>query len=378
MEVIGLICEYNPFHNGHLYHINKIKEKYPDSILILVLNGYFLERGEISIISKFDKVKIALENKIDIVISLPVLYGCQAADNFALAAVTLLDALMVDKIIFGSETNDVETLFNIAKKEELINQNTIKKHLKKGDSYPQSLNKVLEIDELKSNDLLGVSYCKAILKNKFKIELETIKRTNDFNDILTDQEIISAKNIREKIKNKKDINKYLPEISKDCILNIDINLYFNILKQKILTDQHLNEYLDVTEGIENLLIKEIKNCDSYEEFLKKIKSKRYSTNRLQRMLIHIYLGILKEDANKEIDYINILGFNLRGKNYLKQNKKCFKLKTKVDSKSKIRDYELRASILYSLLTKQNIYEQELKNKPIYIKTADCLNESNQK
>ena len=378
MTIIGLICEYNPFHNGHLYHLKKIKEKYPDSLLILCLNGYFLERGEISIINKFAKVQIALENNIDIVIELPVLFGCQSADNFATNSIKLLDALNVDKIIFGSESNNLNLLMKIAKKQEMLNQTIMKKHLKQGDSYSKSLIKSLNEKELKANDLLGVSYCKTILNKKLNIELETILRTNDFNDTKANDDIVSAQNIREKIKNKIDITNYLPKTSKNKILNINYDLYFKLLKHKILTDFNLKQYLDVNEGIENLLIKEIKTCNNYDEFLKKIKSKRYNNNRLQRMLLHINLGILKKDAKEKINYVRILGFNLKGKNYLNQERKNFKLPTKIDSKSIIRDYELKASLLYDLLTGQNTYQQELKNKPIYINTADNLKASNQK
>ena len=116
MEIIGLIAEYNPLHNGHLYHINKIKEKYPNSLLVLVLNGYFLQRGEVSIISKYDKTLLALEYGVDIVISLPTLYGVQSADTFANTSIKLLNYLKVNKIIFGSETNDIDKLTLIANK----------------------------------------------------------------------------------------------------------------------------------------------------------------------------------------------------------------------------------------------------------------------
>ncbi len=378
MKIIGIICEYNPFHNGHIYHLNKIKEKYPDSLLILCLNGYFLERGDISIIKKYDKVKIALLNNIDIVIELPTLYGCQSADNFAKSAITLLDALNVDTIIFGSETNNINYLMDLAKKQTILDQNKIKINLKEGNSYPKSLLKALNINNLKSNDLLGIAYSKAILKEKLNIKLETILRTNDYNDLKNNTKIVSAKNIREKIKNNQNIDNYLPNISKEKIQKINIDLYFKLLKHKILTDNNLNKYLDVNEGIENLLIKQIKNSNTYEEFLNKIKSKRYSINRLNRMLLHINLGILKKDANKPISYLKILGFNSKGKNYLKKHREYFKLPTKIDTKSIQRDYELKASILYDLLTNQNEYQNEIKNIPIYINTADCLKESNQK
>ena len=319
--VIGIICEYNPFHNGHLYHLKKIKEKYPNSLIILCLNGYFLERGEVSILKKADKVKIALLNGVDIVVELPVLYGTQAADKFAMAGISLLDALNVDKIIFGSETNNLDYLMHIAKKQDNLNLSKMKNNLKKGNSYPKSLINSLDELKIKPNDLLGISYCKAILKQNLKVELETILRTNDFHDKISNEEIISAENIREKIKNKNDISKYVPSISKDKIIKVNYDLYFKLLKHKILTDSHLDLYLDVNEGIENLLKKAIVNANNYEEFLNKIKSKRYTTNRLQRMLLHINLGILKKDAELKIDYLKVLGFNDRGAYYLNQNKK---------------------------------------------------------
>lgn len=131
MEIIGIIAEYNPFHNGHLYHINKIKKMYSKSILIAVINGYFLQRGEVSIIPKYAKAKIALNSKVDIVISLPSLYGTQSADNFADASIKLLNHLGCKKIIFGSECNDIEKLKKIACKSLALEKDkNVKENLK--------------------------------------------------------------------------------------------------------------------------------------------------------------------------------------------------------------------------------------------------------
>ena len=108
MRKIGIIAEYNPFHNGHIYHIQKIKELYPDSLLILVLNGYFLERGEISVLSKENKTKLALKNDIDIVLELPVIYGTQSSDTFAEASINILQNFQIEEIVFGSESTNIE------------------------------------------------------------------------------------------------------------------------------------------------------------------------------------------------------------------------------------------------------------------------------
>ena len=209
MEVIGLIVEYNPFHNGHIYHINKIKEKYPHSLLIAIVNGYFLERGEVSIISKENKTKIALENNIDIVIELPFFFGSQSADIFSHAAIFLLNELKVNRIIFGSESNNINKLENIAKKQ--INNNikkNINEQLKTGNNYPTVLNKILKSDINTPNDILGISYIKTILKNNYNIKYECLKRTNDYHDLKSCNNIISASNIRNKIKNNQNKMKF--------------------------------------------------------------------------------------------------------------------------------------------------------------------------
>ena len=209
MEIVGIICEYNPFHNGHLYHINKVKELFPDSLIVLVLNGYFLERGEVSVLTKEDKVKIALENGIDVVCELPFVFGSESADTFAEASTIILKYLGVTKLVFGSECNDINYLKEVAEKQLDSNFNIkIKQFLKEGVNYPTALNKAIGSNIDSPNDLLGISYIKSIIKNKLKIEPICIKRTNDYHDTLSNNEIVSASNIREKIKNNVSIKKY--------------------------------------------------------------------------------------------------------------------------------------------------------------------------
>ena len=368
MEIIGIIGEYNPFHNGHIYHINKIKQKYPDSLIILVLNGYFLQRGEISIINKEDKTNIALNHGVDIVIELPFVFGTQSADIFADNAIKLLNDLKVTKIIFGSESNDIEKLELIAQKQ--LNDKSydfnVKEYLDKGHNYPTAMAKALNINnfEFLPNDLLGISYLKSILKNKYDIQIETIQRTNDYKDTLSNKKIISASNIREKIKNSINISKYLPNDSLDKIININYNKYFDLLKYKINTDKDLSIYLDVDEGIEHRLKKYINNSLDIDSFINSIKTKRYTYNKINRMLIHILVGLTKRDNQQlKIDYINILGFNAKGQKYLNSIKKSINLPLKPNN-SLMYNYELKSSIIYDLINNTNTYKYELSNKPI--------------
>ena len=368
MDIIGIICEYNPFHNGHIYHLNKIKEMYPNSLIILILNGYFLERGEISILTKEDKVKIALQNNIDLVIELPFVFGCQSADTFADISIKMLNELNTQKLIFGSECNDINFLTKVAQKqlEDDFNQ-SVKNNLKKGMNYPTALNKSLNINLNSPNDLLAISYIKSIIKNNFNIEPISIQRTNNYHDTSSNDSIISASNIRNKLKHNLDISNYTPY--SHLIKNVNKELLFNILKYKIISEPNLSKYLTVDEGIEYKLLKEINNVESIDELILKIKSKRYTYNRLQRMLIHILIGLTKEDIqNLKLEYIKVLGFNYKGQEYLKSINSNLLIQRKISDEYLAQKYELISSSIYDLLTNEKTLEFELSNKPIIKRT----------
>ncbi len=368
---IGVICEYNPFHNGHIYQIQKIKEKYPDSILIVCLNGLFTERGEMSVLSPEDKTILALSYGVDLVISLPTLYGTQSADTFAEASITLLNALNVQKLIFGSETNDISYLEKLAKK-QLENDFKI---VKDKIAYPARLSASLEEKkQIHPNDLLGISYIKAILNQKIQMEYECMERTVGYFDEEPKDCFASASYIREHWQ-VKDVKNYIPKEVYPLYKQVSMEKLFSYLKYRILTDPHLEEYLDVTEGLDFKCRKEILHSNSYEDLLQRLKSKRYTYNRLRRMLIHIFLGIKKGDVQTPITYITILGMNEKGKNYIRKNKKKFLLSVTPDKTSKIYFYERNATLLYDLVNDTNTRDFFFKNTP-YISTMD--KESNQK
>ena len=374
MTTIGIICEYNPFHNGHIYHINKIKEMYPDSLIILVLNGYFLERGEISIINKLDKAKIALQYGVDIVLELPFVFGTQSADTFASTSIKMLEEYHCDYVVFGSESNDLDKLTQIVdytiKNEEKYNKD-VRKYLDKGTNYPTSLAKSLNIDfDFNSNDLLAISYIKAIKLNNYHIKPITIKRTNNYLDIDSNDHVISASNIRNKLLNKEKIDKYIPKYNKNLIKKIDFIKLFELLKYKIITSKDLSIYLDVDEGIEFRLKKIINNCHNINDLIEKTKSKRYTYNKIRRMLIHILIGFIKEDnRNIQLDYIKVLGFTNLGKKYLNIIKKDLIYPSTALKNSKTYQYELIASQIYDLITYDNTIQFELENKPFYSKNS---------
>ena len=376
MTTIGIICEYNPFHNGHIYHIKKIKELYPNSTIILVMSGNFTQRGDTSLINKWDKTKIALENKIDLVIEMPFVFSTQGADIFAKGGIQILNNLKVDKLIFGSESNNIEQLTKCAKIQltEEYDKKTLE-YVNNGLNYPTATS--LALKELGGtqiedpNDILGICYIKEIIKQKSNIEPITIKRTNNYHDKHLNK-ISSATAIRKALKENKDIKKYIPKetiknINKDCF----IENYYKYLKYKIITEDNLEKYETVDDKIKYRIKKYIYESNTLDELIEKIKTKRYTYNRIKRMLLHILCNFTKEENKKckDIHYIRILGFNESGKKYLHKIKKQTNIpiiSTFGNIKDLMLDIELRSTCIYSLIfkNKNEIIKSEYKNKPI--------------
>ena len=375
MKMIGVIAEYNPFHNGHLYHLEQIKKKYPDYGIVLVMTGNFTERGGVSIIDKWKRCEIALKHGIDLVIELPYPFATQSADYFAYGAITILEKLKVERIIFGSESDNIEDLELIAKT-QIDNpefEKLVKIYSKFGNNYPTALSLALndlinkKIDT--PNDLLGVSYIKTILKNNYNIKYETIKRINNYHDKDLNDEISSASAIREALKNNLDISKQIPKDTLDYYNELHfIDDYFDILKYKIITENDLSIYNTVEEGIDKLLKKNINKVNNYDEFIKSIKSKRYTYNKISRMLLHILCNFTKEkkDMFKDITYLRILGFNDTGKKYLNSIKKEIDIPviSKITKeKDPMLEFEIETTNIYNIKNKSVKKEEE---KIIYI------------
>ena len=373
MKKIGIIAEFNPFHNGHKYFIDEVKKMFPDSIIILIMSGNFTERGDSSVINKWDKTLIALKNNVDIIVELPFKYTVQSADTFAYASIKLLNYLKVDYLVFGSESNDINKLLKIAN-EQLSNDYDlkVKKELKKGINYPTALNnalKDLNQKEIKDpNDLLALSYIKEIIKNNYSFKPYNIKRTNNYHDIDSNDDIVSSSNIRVKLSQNLDISRMVPTNTLNVLKDKKIvSKYFEYLKYKIISENDLSKYLDVDEGLPTRIKKYINESNSIEELIQNIKTKRYTYNRIYRMLNHILCSFTKEENNllKDIEYIRILGFSNNGQKYLNKIKDIIKtpILNKYDTnKYKALEIEYRVSEIYSLIY-EDILDNEIKNKP---------------
>ena len=342
-KVLGIICEYNPFHNGHLYHLEQSKKLTGSNYTVAIMSGNFTQRGSTAIIDKWSRAEIALNYGVDLVIELPVLYATSSAENFAEGAIRILDSLkVIDYLSFGAETSDIDVLDKIADvifKEPKAYKNILSEELKKGNSFPKARENALMtyLDDGKKygniisspNNILGIEYLKALKKYKSNISPISITRFEaGYNDINHSGNIASATAIRNIIKNGgfNILRNLLPprsfEILMDNIKQGHVITDLSVFERQIIynlrkmTTEEIAELPDVTEGLEFSIKKTANSCNTIQEFLTLIKSKRYTSTRIQRILLYSLLGITKKDmalSKKVNPYVRVLGLNNRGK-----------------------------------------------------------------
>ena len=344
-KILAVISEYNPFHNGHLYHLQKSKKMIDPDYSICIMSGNFCQRGDTSIMDKWSKTEAALKCGFDLVIELPVVYSISSAENFAEGALKILEAFDDVTLSFGSECGNLDTLNNIA--DVLYNEpkeyQTILSHeLSKGLSYPKArenalliyLNDVRKYANVLSNpnNILGIEYLKAIKKLKSNVIPFTIKRIDEgYNSLKVKDRLASATAIRNLVKNNEDVKKLMPTPSFNILLeNINNGKILNDIsifeKEIIYTLRKMSlseiaELQDVTEGLENAIKQAANTCNTLEDLINSIKSKRYTRSRIQRILLYSILNITKKDIQnsyKVKPYIRILGVSNRGKLLLSQ------------------------------------------------------------
>lgn len=343
-KVLGIIAEYNPFHNGHLYHINKSKELVNPDYTVCIISGNFVQRGNVSIVDKWSKAEMALHAGANIVVELPTIYSISSAENFAEGCIKLLDSLKLDTVFsFGSECGDISVLekfSDILYKEPPEYKSLLNHELQTGISYPKARENALlmYVNDIRkyantlsaSNNILGIEYLKAIKKLKSNILPITIKRNAvDHNSSETVDSFSSSTHIRELLCENKNISKLVPDFSYD-ILARQINSGKSVLdivafEREILyalrrmTLNEIRNLPDVTEGLANSILAAINSCNSYYQLIEKIKSKSYTMSRLHRILIYALLGITKEDmenSRKAKPYLRVLALDDKGKELL--------------------------------------------------------------
>ena len=338
-NVVGLIVEYNPFHNGHLHHIQEIDRLFEDNIKIAVMSGDYVQRGEPSLINKLEKTKIALSQGIDIVIELPAFYSTQSAEIFAKGSVNLLNKLSCSHIVFGSESNDLDKLKRIAtisitKEFEL----SLREFLAEGLSYPTAFSKALFDEKLGSNDILALEYLRAIRNTDSKIEAYCIKREktgyyddekDNFSSATYIRKILLDSNEKKENKLNK-IKNLVPEFSYKILEeNFGVFSYlsdfYDLIKYNIIKSySELKNIQDLEVGLENRLYKYSLENLSFEDFFNEVLTKRITISRLQRILLHSLFNLtenITEKVKNRVSFVKILGFSVRGQEYLNYLKK---------------------------------------------------------
>lgn len=342
-KVLGIIAEYNPFHNGHLYHLNESKKLTNSDITVAVIGGNFTQRGDTSIIDKWSKTKMALENGVDLVIELPTIYSISSAENFANGAIKILNSLgIVDYISFGTECADISILKDIAlllAEEPPLFKSTLSSYLNEGLSFPLARQKAIEtffnndpkyLNIISSpNNILGIEYLKALKSVSSNITPVCISRSKtNYNDNVCLENIASATAIRQAILNdNKDLGNLMPKESfhileskkNDFVSSISCFEKEILYKFRTMSIVDIQNLPDVSEGLEFSLKTASLQANTLSSFFENVKSKRYTLTRLQRICLYAILNISKYDmdiSRNNIPYVRILGFNDVGKSIL--------------------------------------------------------------
>lgn len=404
MKITGIITEYNPFHNGHLFHLNSIKNQLESDAVVCVMSGNFVQRGLPAVLDKWSRAKMAILNGVDLVIELPSVYAVSSAEFFSFGAVSILNSTgVINNICFGSESGNINTLNSIA--HILVNESSefkeqLRANLKEGLSFPKAREKAL-YDLLKDdknaediisyitspNNILGIEYCKSLKVLNSSIKPCTIKRTGSgYNDSEALTSLASATSIRKLIKEEgyEKCISLMPEASYNVLeqslsagIQIpDVEDMFKYIKYKLLSDSSLISRIpDISEGLDYKILNEIRKASSYNELLFNIKSKRYTLTRVSRILCQIYLGFENYDImslrKTSPQYIRVLGFNETGQKILKmiKEKSNCTLITKMPKNDidPMLQMDINSTNLYSLLTNSIEYGSDYLKKPVIVK-----------
>ncbi|MFJ7825061.1 nucleotidyltransferase [Psychrobacillus sp. NPDC096623] len=382
MKATGIVVEYNPFHNGHLHHLQQTRIKTNSDIVIAVMSGNFLQRGEPALVDKWTRSKMAIAAGVDLVIELPYAFATAQASDFAKGAIFLLDALKCHSFCFGSEEGSLEAFqqtYNLLLTNNEEYNTAIAGYMKKGLSYPKALNEAYHeiskntnvrlVDLSKPNNILGYHYIQAANLLNSKIQPETIQRVvaNYHDDASNSETIASATGIRKLLfegQKLSAVDAYMPNKSLEGLIEWESfhgsfaswEKFYPTLRLLILrsSPEKLAQIAEITEGMENAIWKAARTHTSFQSFMKQIKSKRFTWTRIQRMLTHIYTDFTWSQL-REIDaptYIRPLAMNKKGQAYLQSIKKDLQLplisRVAASKKDKQLQLDIKAADLYYL------------------------------
>ena len=386
MKSCGIIVEYNPFHNGHQYHVDQARLLSEAEIVIAVMSGNFLQRGEPAILDKWTRAEEALQNGVDLVIELPFAYAVQAADYFAAGGIQLLQALGCEALCFGTDheaTLSYEAFGQFVKENQTQIDAAYQLIKNNGQSYPQQMTTVFRqlysdfsLDTSSPNHILGMSYAKENARYEKPMQLFPVRRQQaGYHDLTLYSSIASATAIRKAVFSK-EVNS-LPQVLPTKSL-MDLRTqpvvswenYWPLLKYKLLMSSfaELRQVYQMKEGIEYRLKEAAKAAQSFQSFLELAKTKRYTWTRLQRLSTYILANVTTTEIMNVWDsnYLHVLGFNGKGQQFLKEKRKTATLPivTKIaKNNANIFALDIKVDQLYQL-GNQAINEQSFGRRPI--------------
>lgn len=328
MKITAIISEFNPFHKGHKYLIDKARENGATHI-IAVMSGNFVQRGESAVFSKWDRAKTALENGVDLVVENPLIFATASAQRFAFGGVGVINGLgCVDEIAFGSESGNINELIKVA---DFIAKNDfsqeIQKYLKDGVSFPQAREMAIsekygeKYGEILSspNNILACEYISECKKSGLDIDFFTTSRIGAEHDGNEKDGYYSASALREKLRNNIITDDDIFENTRNKCKVFDFTKLENtiLVKLRSFTARDFKKIPDVSEGMENRLYSAAQNSISIAEFIELVKTKRYTHSRIRRICLCALLGITKDDVVLPVPYVRVIGFNENGKEILR-------------------------------------------------------------
>ena len=339
MKTYGIICEYNPFHNGHIHQIEETR-KHGATHIVAIMSGNYVQRGDVAMIDKFARAKVAVNNGVDLVIEMPVVYSLSSANYFARAGVMMLGALgCVDGISFGSECGDLSLLKNAAMASiSATTPEKVKPYLEQGMSFPQAVQQIIGIEHgpiISSvfdspNNTLAVEYLKALKVLNLEMEAFTVKRKGAEHDSMNAAEgFASGTLLRQMIEDGEDISAYVPKDMAALAAEYEdkeMLAYFDNLERELLyilrssVPPTISECPDVDPGLANLIFAAAIKSNSIDEFLETVDTKRYTTAKLRRILLNMYIGTKASDLMIMPPYGRVLAFNQKGTEILKAAK----------------------------------------------------------
>lgn len=339
MKTYGIICEYNPFHNGHIHQIEETRKQGATHI-VAIMSGNYVQRGDVAMIDKFARAKVAVNNGVDLVIEMPVVYSLSSANYFARAGVMMLGALgCVDGISFGSECGDLALLKNAAMASlNVTNPDKLKPYLEQGMSFPQAVQQAIGVEYgpiISSvfdspNNILAVEYLKALKVLNLDMDTITIKRKGADHDSMDAADgIASGSLLRQMIEDGEDISAYVPKDMAELVAKYDDEeklAYFDNLERELLyvlrtaIPPLIAEVADVDPSLANLIFASAIKSNSIDEFLETVDTKHYTTAKMRRVLLNMYLGIKASDLMIMPPYGRVLAFNEKGAEILKAAK----------------------------------------------------------